>query len=308
LHRAYAAPPRRWHPRDDLVGVTLEDDCLAVDEYGLVMALADRPPDNEIPAPDLLVVVFPRSESGVPDVIETYLRNKSINKILLPRPGVFPFLTTRSKVREARRELVESGLVVCARQMLYVLPFLDVTSAQDLSALLAIAPLPAVIHDPADTPGQLDIAEMLALQLSDRRFEIVCVKLATVGRVSFVYQSRARELWGWRRELVQRNQWNLYYIDQGGNDATRRWLTEFRTARHKASRERLEAGKNTWNAWAERTSADHYQAQGGASQRRKIAPADRQLPGPDRPGYSATGLQALADAMSPNGCRRQRIS
>ena len=118
----------------------------------------------------------------------------------------------------------------------------------------------------------------------------------------------ARELWGRRRELVQRNQWNLYYIDQGGNDATRRWLTEFRTARHKASRERLAAGKNTWNAWAERTSADHYQAQGGASQRRKIAPADRQLPGPDRPGYSATGLQALADAMSPNGCRRQRIS
>src|SRR5215471_6317070 len=64
-----------------------------------------------------------------------------------------------------------------------------------------------------------------------------------------------RELWGRRRELVQRNQWNLYYIDQGGNDVTRRWLTEFRTARHKASRERLEAGKNTWNAWAERTSA-----------------------------------------------------
>ena len=65
----------------------------------------------------------------------------------------------------------------------------------------------------------------------------------------------ARELWGRRRELVQRNQWNLYYIDQGGNDATRRWLTEFRTARHKASRERLEAGKNTWNAWAGRASA-----------------------------------------------------
>jgi hypothetical protein len=65
----------------------------------------------------------------------------------------------------------------------------------------------------------------------------------------------ARELWGRRRELVQRKQWNLYYIDQGGNDATRRWLAEFQTARHKASRERLEAGKVSWNVWAERISA-----------------------------------------------------
>jgi len=64
----------------------------------------------------------------------------------------------------------------------------------------------------------------------------------------------ARELWGRRRELVERSQWNLYYIDQGGNDATRRWLAGFQTARHKASRERLEAGKDAWNAWAERTS------------------------------------------------------
>src|SRR5262249_48373543 len=65
----------------------------------------------------------------------------------------------------------------------------------------------------------------------------------------------ARELWDRRGELVQRNHWNLYYIDQGGNDATRRWLAEFLTTRHKASRERLEAGKDTWNAWADRTFA-----------------------------------------------------
>ena len=64
----------------------------------------------------------------------------------------------------------------------------------------------------------------------------------------------ARELWGRRGELVKRNQWNLYYIDQGGNDATRRWLAEFQTTRRKASRERLQAGKVMWNAWAERTS------------------------------------------------------
>jgi hypothetical protein len=65
----------------------------------------------------------------------------------------------------------------------------------------------------------------------------------------------ARELWDRRRELVERNQWNLYYIDQGGNDATRRWLAEFQAARRQASKERLEAGKVAWNAWAERISA-----------------------------------------------------
>jgi len=36
---------RRWHPRGDLVGVTLEDDCFAIDENGMVMAFADCPPD-----------------------------------------------------------------------------------------------------------------------------------------------------------------------------------------------------------------------------------------------------------------------
>jgi hypothetical protein len=74
--------------------------------------------------------------------------------------------------------------------MLHTLPFLDVTSAQDLSALPAIAPSPAVIHDPSDTPGQLQVSKMLALKLSDRRLKFVCVELAAAGRVRFIYQSR----------------------------------------------------------------------------------------------------------------------
>jgi hypothetical protein len=45
---------RRRDSRDDLVGITLEDDGLTVDEYDVVMALADLPPDNEIPTPNLL--------------------------------------------------------------------------------------------------------------------------------------------------------------------------------------------------------------------------------------------------------------
>lgn len=50
---------RRWHPRVDLVGVTLEDDRFAINENGMVMAFADCPPYNEIPTPDRLAVVFP---------------------------------------------------------------------------------------------------------------------------------------------------------------------------------------------------------------------------------------------------------
>jgi hypothetical protein len=64
----------------------------------------------------------------------------------------------------------------------------------------------------------------------------------------------AMELWTRRRELVDRKQWNVFTVDQGGNDDTRRWLVEFQTARCKASRQRLEAGKATWDAWAERTA------------------------------------------------------
>jgi hypothetical protein len=39
--------------------------------------------------------------------------------------------------------------------VLHALPFPDVTSAQDLSALPALAPRPAVAHDPPGVPGQL---------------------------------------------------------------------------------------------------------------------------------------------------------
>jgi len=64
----------------------------------------------------------------------------------------------------------------------------------------------------------------------------------------------ARELWGQRWELVESKQWNLFSVDQSGNNATSHWLADFQTARRKASRKRLEAGKVTWNAWAERTA------------------------------------------------------
>jgi hypothetical protein len=65
----------------------------------------------------------------------------------------------------------------------------------------------------------------------------------------------ARELWERRRDLVDRQQWNLVHVDQGGNEVTRRWLTEFQTARREATLERLKAGRAAWDAWADRTSA-----------------------------------------------------
>ena len=171
---------RRRHPRDDLVSVTLEHDRLAVDEYGMVMALARCSPDNEIPTPNPLAVVFPRTESGVPDVIKTYLSNKSINKFFLPRPGVFPPLTTLCEIGYASRELVERSFIVRAWQTLHVPPFRDVTRAKDLSALPAIAPFPVVVHDPPDTPGELEIAQILALQTGDCGIEIGGVELAAL--------------------------------------------------------------------------------------------------------------------------------
>jgi hypothetical protein len=65
----------------------------------------------------------------------------------------------------------------------------------------------------------------------------------------------ARELWERRWDLVDRQQWNLVHVDQGGNAVTRRWLTEFQTARREATLERLRAGRAAWDVWADRTSA-----------------------------------------------------
>jgi hypothetical protein len=39
----------------------------------------------------------------------------------------------------------------------------------------------------------------------------------------------ASELWRRRCELVDDKRWNLFHVDQGGNDARRRWLAEFQT-------------------------------------------------------------------------------
>jgi hypothetical protein len=65
----------------------------------------------------------------------------------------------------------------------------------------------------------------------------------------------ARELWERRWDLVDRQQWNLAHVDQGGNEVTRRWLTEFQTVRREATLVRLKAGRAAWGAWADRTSA-----------------------------------------------------
>lgn len=65
----------------------------------------------------------------------------------------------------------------------------------------------------------------------------------------------ARGLWERRWDLVDRQQWKLVHVDQGGNEVTRRWLTEFQAARREATLERLKAARAAWDALADRTSA-----------------------------------------------------
>ena len=110
-----------------------------------MVTLTRRLPDGEIPTPNILPVMFSCTERSVPDVAEKCLSDQAVNDILLPRAGILGFLMTCSKIRDTRRDPVESGLIVRERQVLYALPFLDVTGAQDLGAAPAFTPRPAVL-------------------------------------------------------------------------------------------------------------------------------------------------------------------
>ena len=137
---------RRWHPCGDLVGITSEDDRFAINENGLVMALADCPPDYEIPTPNRLAVVFPCTESGVPDVIKTDLRDKSINSSFFPGTSGLIFFTTFFEIGDVRYDPVEGLFIVRERHTTHVVPIAYVDGVHDLSDLPTFCPSPTVVN------------------------------------------------------------------------------------------------------------------------------------------------------------------
>src|SRR4029077_9724217 len=144
---------------------------LAVDEYSLVMALAGCLSDGEIPAPNLAAVRLSGTETGVPDVTEKDRGNQAIDGLLFPGPRVLTHLTACREIGDAGRKAVKCGRIGRGRDTPHTSPFRDVTSAQDLGALPAIAPPPAVVHATAQPATQLGVAQMLALGLSERHGE-----------------------------------------------------------------------------------------------------------------------------------------
>src|SRR5579883_2142078 len=101
--------------RDNLIGISLEHDCLAIDEDSLVVALTGCLPDGEIPTPNFLAVIFSRTKTGVRDVAEKCLGDQALDDFLLPRASAFGLLATHSKIGNTCRDPVECSLVVWAR-------------------------------------------------------------------------------------------------------------------------------------------------------------------------------------------------